>query len=113
MGECLRITVPGIMFNSRISRLQILEGLTHAVMIARQWMSLLERRNVLSGFLWEGKADTPQMFASFPGVMWEVMLVSRCHSSWWSPPRSLHPSVERGIVECFAKQALIYRNGVH
>lgn len=58
MDECLRITMPGIMFILRISHLQLLEGLTHAVMIGHQWMSPLEHMNVLSGPLWEDKANS-------------------------------------------------------
>lgn len=85
MGESLTITMPGIVLKLRIFPLRILEGLTHAVLIVHQWMSLFKHTNVLSEALWKGKADAPQMFVSF-FRLWEVMLVSRCHPSSWSPP---------------------------
>lgn len=60
--------MPCVRSKLRISHLQILEGLTHAVMIGHQWMSPLEHTSVLSGPLWEGEA-TPQMFVYFPRVV--------------------------------------------
>lgn len=101
VDECLTITL-----------LQILGSLTHAVLIVYQWMSPFEHTTVLSDPLWKSKADTPQMFISFSSVGSDVGL--QMSPIIMEPSTlNLHPRVKRGTVECSAKHAFIYRNGVH
>ena len=106
--EGLRITTLGATFKLRIS-FQISEGPAHAVMKGHQWMSPSEHTNGLSGlfansivvcFSLEGKVEGDVGLQMYPVPTDPSAL-------------SLHPEVESGIVECFAKQAFIYKDGVH
>lgn len=112
MNERLTITTPSIRSKLRISRLQILEGRSHAVLTVHQWMSPLEHTNVLSG-------PPERQGRHCADVCFFLRSVGSDVGLQMSPiimepsTLNLHPRVERGIVECSAKHAFIYRNGVH